>query len=333
MPLAAGSAELIALVQEAAVDLAERLQDAECRTAGWTDRELAYALVDAAMSRCFHQLAGTGCWGRDNQVPSGEFWKIVGSQLESSWLLHRARFKPCGYAGDYEMLARICTGQRCEHPLGRVIDRFFLDQAAPQGVRARTEQIGNALAAHYLASGSNPYRVISVGSGPALDIRRAVEVLPIDCRRRLHVTLLDLDDDALRFAAQGLSQFLSADQVSSHRDNLYRLPQKPRSAAMFNASDFVICSGFFDYLEAPAAAAMLRLFWNGLAPDGMMLVGNFGLHNATRAFMEWLGNWYLLYRTAEEMAQLALDAEIPADLFRVGAERLGVVLFLHAWKP
>ena len=77
---------------------------------------------------------------------------------------------------------------------------------------------------------------------------------------------------------------------------------------------------------------MLKLFWTRLASGGMLLVGNFGPHNTTRAYMEWLGNWYLLYRTADDMAQLARDSDIPPDLVHVGAERLGVVLFLNAWK-
>jgi extracellular factor (EF) 3-hydroxypalmitic acid methyl ester biosynthesis protein len=331
-PLAAGSAELTAAVQEAAHNLVMRLQEAERHSAGWTDQGLAYALVDAAMSRCFHQLASTGCWSRDNQLPSDEFWKIAGPPLETSWLQHRARFKPRGYAGDYEMLSRICTGQVCEHPLGRLFDRYFLNQAAPQAVRARTEQIGHAIATHCLTGAHPTYRVVSVGSGPALDIRRAVEVLPSDVRCRLHVTLLDLDDDALQFASQGLLQFLSAEQVTCHRNNLYRLPAKARAAALLDAADFIVCSGFFDYLEPAPAAAMLKAFWTRLAPGGMLLVGNFAPHNTTQAYMEWLGNWYLLYRTAEEMAQLARDADIPHDQFHVSAERLGVVLFLHAWK-
>ena len=43
-----------------------------------------------------------------------------------------ARLKPHSYAGDYEMLEKICSGRLCDHPLGRVFDRFFQGQAAPR---------------------------------------------------------------------------------------------------------------------------------------------------------------------------------------------------------
>ena len=46
-----------------------------------------------------------------------------------------------------------------------------------------------------------------------------------------------------------------------------------------------------DDLEDDAAAGLLCLFWNSLAPGGSMLVGNFAPHCPTRAYMDWIGNW------------------------------------------
>jgi len=77
---------------------------------------------------------------------------------------------------------------------------------------------------------------------------------------------------------------------------------------------------------------MLRLFWQWLAAGGLMLVGNFAPHNPTRAYMEWIGNWYLTYRTTEDLERLALRAEIPKEHFSITSEPLGVDLFLLACK-
>ena len=96
--------------------------------------------------------------------------------------------------------------------------------------------------------------------------------------------------------------------------------------------DVVLALGLFDYLPDEPANALLRLFWQQLAPEGMLLVGNFAPHCPTRAFMEWIGNWYLIYRTAEDLARLAEQAGIPAPCVRIGAERLGIDLFLCAKK-
>ena len=61
-----------------------------------------------------------------------------------------------------------------------------------------------------------------------------------------------------------------------------------------------------------------------------MLVGNFAPHCPTRVYMEWIGNWYLNYRTAEELAGLASMAGIPSASFSVVSERLGIDGFIEA---
>ena len=96
--------------------------------------------------------------------------------------------------------------------------------------------------------------------------------------------------------------------------------------------DFLVCPGLFDYFDDEAAVANLAMFWDRLAEGGLMLVGNFAPHNPTRAYMEWVANWYLTYRSPEEMRKLALAAGIPKEAFTVGSDRTGANLFLTAQK-
>jgi hypothetical protein len=48
--------------------------------------------------------------------------------------------------------------------------------------------------------------------------------------------------------------------------------------------------------------------------------------------MEWLGNWYLIYRTPQQLEQLAIAAGLPSSAIGLGSEPLGVDLFLSARK-
>lgn len=323
---------LIAQVRGAAGRLVADLHQAERWTDGWQNEPLGVAVVDVAMSKFLAKLAHTGCWGRANQIPSEEIWEVAGRLLEVGSLQLRARTKPRGYDGDYEMLTRICQNKRCDHPLGRLFDSFFLSQAAPRAVANRTEQIGRSLVSHCLASRRKPYRVVSVGSGPALDLELAVSLLPAERRKALHITLLDLDEEALEHAKAGLTQFVDPKQLQPMQVNLARLEKKPDTAAVFADVDFISCSGFFDYLAEEAAAAMLKFFWRSLADDGMLLVGNFAAHCPTRAYMEWIGNWYLQYRTPEAMEAIGRAASLPDGRWDVCAERSGVNLFFSACK-
>jgi len=320
-------------VRATGCQLADDLHRAEKSTDHWSNQRLAAALVDQALSNCLARLAETRLWGEANRVPSGELWQVAGPLLEVGALQHRARFKPRGYAGDFQMLAQICQHYRCDHPLGRAFDDFFQGQAAPQAVRARTEQTAAALAAECLAHDGPRFHAVSVGSGPGLDVRQALSMLPQSRRSMVRVTLLDLDPEALDFAQRQLEPFLPDGALTCTRTNLFRLAQARRPAVGPEAADLLVCSGLFDYLEDGPAASMLEWFWQRLAPGGLLLVGNFAPHNPSRAYMEWIGNWYLTYRTPQQLEQLAARAGIPADQVSVGCERLGVDLFLVGKKP
>lgn len=310
--------------------LVSDLEQAERATAGWSKASLADALVDVAVSRCVSRLARTNLWGRDNQLLSGLLWQIAESYLIRGSLQRRAREKPLGYAGDYVMLTRLCERDCCTDPLGRAFDEFFQKQAAVMVVRSRTDGIAAAIAAHRIAQSAGEFRVASVGSGPAIDVARALATLPSELRRGIIVTLLDLDAEALAAAQARLAPLLPADQVIAVRDNLFRLGDKPGSAEPLAGADFLFCTGLFDYLPDEPAARLLGLFWNSLSPRGRMLVGNFAPHCPTRAFMEWIGNWYLLYRTPSQLAALAEQAGLPSEACQITAEHLGIDLFLDA---
>ena len=327
------TAELRAEVRAAAGELVEDLTRAGEVTGRWSDCALTDALVEAALTRCLVRLAATGCWGEANRLPSSELWQIAGPLLEVGSLQHHARFKPRGYAGDYQMLTRICEQSCCEHPLGRAFDRYFLRQGAPEAVRARTEQIAAMLTARAVAHPSGAFRVVSVGSGPAWDVYQALAVLPKARRRWLRVTLLDLDPDALEAAEQRIGPLLAGPEaLTCHRLNLFRLAHRPDAGATLGTPDFLICSGLFDYLVDEAAAELLGLFWQRLAPGGLALVGNFAPHNPTRAYMEWIGNWYLTYRTPDQLRQLAACAGIPSERVTITSDRTGIDLFLVGAK-
>jgi SAM-dependent methyltransferase len=309
--------ELLRRVEQASEPLRAVLQETPPDEAG----------VFAAIDACLEELATTGVWGSANRLPSGKLWEITGAWLQHGVLLHRARFKPRGYAGDDEMLRLICEEWRCDHPLGTILDRFFQSHAAPRAVRHRTRIVADAVVGAVTQS-ADEVRVASVGSGPAMDLVWAAEQLSAAQRERLHVTLFDLDPQALAAASNRITERLHAAQVHAVRANLYRLPQLAPSPLV--SSDVVACTGFFDYLNDADAAALLRALWNNVRPGGRLLVFNFAPHNPSRALMEWIGNWYLVYRDEEAMRKLAASAGIASDACDVKAEATGADLYIDA---
>jgi extracellular factor (EF) 3-hydroxypalmitic acid methyl ester biosynthesis protein len=291
--------------------------------------------VHRAMQMALDELAATNCWGPENRLPSGEFWKVAGATLAAGVLQLHAREKPFGYAGDFKMLQMICDDVRHGDGMAWAFDDFFQKQAAPMAVRNRAALVADRLAANMQTrppgSPGNGYRVISVGSGPARDLARFARSHPA-LAQRAEINLMDLDPKALEFATGDLTPLFAPGAVRAHRVNLKRLPRLAEKDAVLRDADFIFCSGFFDYLKKDEAAEMLTAFWQALGRHGQLLVFNFAHDNPSRAYMEWLGNWYLTYRRPEELAAVGELAGLDARQFTVDVEPAGVNLYLQAVK-
>ncbi len=288
------------------------------------------------MDECLAKLRSTGLWGPDNRWPSAELWNIAGPLLERGWLLNRARTKPRGYAGDYELLGRMYGSELCNDPLGRLLDRYFQEDAAPVAVRNRMRMIADWITGEVRqrhAAGANPaIRIAIVGSAFGLDVRDALLQLPEEERASVAVTLLDLDPAAVDFARSQLEPLVPSKRLTTASGSILKLPVRPKLAAPLAGTDLLFCPGIFDYLADEEAAAMLRLFYGALAAGGRMTVFQFASHNPSRALMEWIGNWYLIYREEAELRDVVEQAAIPSSAATFGAEPLGVDLYVTARK-
>lgn len=319
-------------VGEMAERLNRDLRQAEEATAGWRDADQTYRLVQKAMRECLDRLAETNCWGEANRFPSSVLWQSTKHWLEVGSLQLRARTKPRGYAGDFQMLEMICSDYLCDHPLGNAFDRFFQSQIAPQAVRNRTRLIADSMVRFVRAHAATPTHVASVGSGPAIDVERALQQLTATERHNVRVTLMDMDPAALEHAQGRLQPLLDAGQLDCVRENLFRMAERDGPGGQMEPVDFLVCSGLFDYLDDQAAVAMLSEFDRLLSPGGEMIVFNFGPANTSRDYMEWIGNWYLIYRDARSMIDLAKDAWFDNHRVTVAAEETGADLYWEVCK-
>ena len=327
LPLSA--AEVSTIVRAAANgllrELAPLIERAEVGRLG----DDAYPQLERAIHHSLDALATTGLWGPDNRVPSSELWNIAGPVLERSLLINRARTKPRGYAGDYEMLAWIHENRRCDDPLGRLLDRYFQEQAAPQAVRNRMSEISDMIV-ETARSSTQPVKIGVVGSAFGLDVRDGLRRLSHLDRDRVRLTLLDLDPAAIEYAKQVLQPWLLAPQLTAESGNLFRLATNNRLLNHLNAMDLIVCPGMFDYFDDAQAAVMLACLSKCLTYGGRLVVYQFTWANPTRAYMEWLGNWYLTYRDAGQLRQVATNAGIERGS-RIDDEPRSCILALNVW--
>src|SRR5262245_46517493 len=313
-------------VRELARQLQEKLQEVEREMGQARQGQDLFPRVAAPIDACLDGLEELRLWGSENRLPSSELWNVAGHLLSRGWLLNQARTKPRGYAGDYEMLARIYEDRLRDDRLGMLLDRYFQAQAAPQAVRNRmgmmVEWIVEAAAVH-----QGTLRIAVVGSAFGLEIRDAVTRLNETSRAAMEVTLLDLDPAAIEFARANLAVLLKPEQLAAISTNLFRLPDRPKAAEPLCGSQWIFSPGMFDYLDDAAVIAMIQCLYGQLGPGGRLVVFQFAPHNSTRGYMEWFGNWYLTYRDAASLGRLVESANLSGADASFGAEALGVDLY------
>lgn len=317
------------IVRDAALRLREDLH-----AVNETPDETTRNTVHAAMDRCLETLASTGVWGPDNRLPSSTLWQVTSELLAQGSLQLHARQKPYGYSGDHEMLYRICQDDRRGKGLAWAFDDYFQCQSAPCAVRNRARLIADRIVEGVRGRSTDRLKLVSVGSGPAEDIWLAQRQLEPDECRRLEVHLLDMDPRALAFCEQRLTEdrYKRWGDVRTHRCNLKRLNRSSDAREVLHGADLIVCPGFFDYLEHEEVTMMLALFFGHLRSSGTLYAFNFAVGNPSRAYMEWIGNWYLVYRTTDELQAARDEAGIPDSSETIGCEAENVNLYIEAVK-
>ena len=199
-------------------------------------------------------------------------------------------------------------------------------------MRNRSRLIADEIIALAAESPDAHLRIVSVGSGPAWDLQLALREMPSAQRRQLKLLLLDLDPHALDFAEERLTPLTVPGQMSCIHANLARLWRLHRVHEEIRDADLIFAAGFLDYLDETQGVVFVRTLAELLGPRGRLLVFNFSHDNPSRAYMEWIGNWYLTYRSRDELAQIAAQAVGSRHPVQVAVEPAGVNLYLRAGR-
>jgi hypothetical protein len=251
---------------------------------------------------------------------------------------HRARTKPFGYPGDYEVMNFIYERNFEGATLfARTVGLAFTNALAPRAVRTRKDLVKRELAALLArrAGSGRAVRVLSIAAGPAQEIYELLQEtdeLPVD----LEVVLFEQDKNALAHAWRRLkpiveSRFPRSVRLTFLHDSVKRLLRNAALFAPFGQFDLTYSCGLFDYFQARTATVLTRHLAGSTAPGGQLLVANMVDH-PSRWLMEHQLDWHLIYRTHEEMLELGRRA-VPGAQLRIREEESGINPFVELIRP
>jgi len=230
--------------------------------------------------------------------------------MQSPWM-HRARHKPLGYPGDYEIMNGLYGNHFAGATLfAKGVNLAFVSTPAAVAVRTRKDQLKRELSNLLdTRTGGERARILSIAAGPAQEIYELLEErhslpCPVD------IVLFDQDKRALSYSYRRLQRLVTSrwkDQVTllHLHDSIRHLLRGAEVFSGHGAFDIVYSCGLFDYLQMPSAVSLCRSLHSLVAPGGRLYVGNMVPSCASRWVMELHLDWFLVYRERSEMLELA----------------------------
>jgi extracellular factor (EF) 3-hydroxypalmitic acid methyl ester biosynthesis protein len=255
---------------------------------------------------------------------------------------HRTFYKPLGYAGDYEMVNMIARdGQEGGSLYAKVVNCWFLKQPPAAAHRNRLTYLARCMETEALRLSrlGRKARIFNFACGPAVEVQRFLGDSLLS--EQVELTLADFNRETLEHVEKAIQdvkkRFHRQTAVRVQKQTVHQLIKESLKPAAAGAGvereyDFVYCSGLFDYLSDHTCTQLVDIFYDQVAPGGLLVVTNVDPSNPLRNGMAYLLDWHLIYRTAQNLRALLPD-RAPDDAVQVRSDATGVNLFMEVRKP
>lgn len=237
--------------------------------------------------------------------------------------------KPRGYAGDFLTIEWIYRNQPSgAGRLGPLLDQCFLNEPASRAVRNRRGLLAEEIT-NVLEQTGGTVQVTSLASGPAQEVFDVLAKL--DEPERLKATLIDIDLQALANVTDKARKLKQSRYIKPVNANLLYLATA-RQQLELPPQDLIYSMGLIDYFNDKFVIRLLDYVHGLLKPGGRVILGNFHPRNTTRALMDHILGWKLIYRTEDDMNRLFEKSAFKRACTRILFEDEGVDLFAECVK-
>lgn len=221
--------------------------------------------------------------------------------------------KPYGYAGDFKIIDDIYQNQPRTVGFNRLWDNYFQQLAAPKAIRERKKYLKNILFDFVKAHRDKNIRIMSLASGPAREIKELLESDTDKLFSKVIFDCYDFDERAIDYAKRLLGNNTN---VNFFQKNAIRLALKRDiKEDILQDYNLIYSTGLFDYLDERLAVKLISNLKRTLKKDSVMVISNAvdKYNNPSAGWMEWVADWYLVYRSEDEFRSLFLNAGFSPD--------------------
>lgn len=237
--------------------------------------------------------------------------------------------KPFGYAGDYKIIDDIYQNNPSTNGFDRLFDNYFQMSAISVAVRNRKEDL-KRFAFNFINSRPNhQLKIMDLAAGPCRDVKEIFSADNIS-NKNIIFDCYDNEDKAIEFAKTLLARFHN---VNFFKENALRIAfRKNINSIIDKKYDLIYSAGLFDYFSERIAVRIIHNLKKILNHNGIIFISNVRdkYSNPSVHFMEWVGDWNLVYRDDEEFKKIFIEAGFKQDELEIQYEQQGIMQYIIA---
>ena len=243
----------------------------------------------------------------------------------SKWTLD----KPFGYSGDFKIIDNIYQNIPRTTGYDRLFDNYYQMTAICVAVRNRKNDFVRIIINFINEKKNLPIKIMNLGSGPCREIK---EILSSSTLKNKNIIFdcYDKEKKAIEFAKNLLKEFKNINLI---KKNILRfIVAKNINSIIKEKYDFIYATGFFDYLDNEIGIRLIRNLKKILKVNGVLLISNARdkYSNPTFHYMDWAGEWELVYRTDDEFIKIFIEAGFKQNELKVQYEQQGIMQYIIA---
>lgn len=239
--------------------------------------------------------------------------------------------KPFGYAGDYKIIDDIYQNKPTTRGFDRLFDNYYQMTAICVAVRNRKEDFKRTIIDFINTKQDNPVKIMNLACGSTRELKEILEKEKFQ-NKNVKFDCYDSDGRAINFAKFLLKDFPN---INFFKQNALRLAAtKNIESNQKEKYDFIYATGLFDYLPHKISLRLVQNLKKLIKKDGILAISNVRnkYSNPSVHFMEWVGDWNLIYRTDEEFKQIFIDGGYEEDELKTQYEQQGIMQYIFAYN-
>lgn len=238
-----------------------------------------------------------------------------------AWIGERARTKPAGFVGDYEMLIKLYNQKTPARGLGGYLDLCIQDLPLARAVRTRLKAAREFLLQE-ISQREGDVRILDVASGPC----REYHNWPESRQNRVEVVAMDTDPTALQHVAENVCPQLGESIVlKPERYNALRTRSAKNTIRNFGKFDIIYSVGLCDYLTDEHLVGMLAAWHDTLNDDGVMYVAFKDCNEYDETPYQWHLDWFFYQRTQQDVLNLFEQAGFDLGAIERTQDETGII--------